>query len=200
MRMVFDCSDLQKQQLEAYLALLSKWNKAYNLTAIRDYDSMVVKHIYDSLSIIDFVEGQRVVDVGTGAGLPGIPLAIWFPDKQITLLDSNGKKTRFLTQAIFELGLTNCTVVQSRVEDFQPELKFDCITSRAFADLSKMLMLTQHLSHNKTQWLAMKGEVTASETQNLPASFNARIKKLDVPDLYEARHLVILSTDPNSFS
>lgn len=180
----------QKQQLEDYLILLSKWNNTYNLTAIKNYDEMVVKHVLDSLSIQDYVTGDSVLDVGTGAGLPGLVLAIVFPDKQFTLLDSNGKKIRFLLQAIHDLGLKNCEAIQSRVEDYQPQKSFDCITSRAFASLKEMLLLTQHLSHDKTAWLAMKGDIADEEFSDIKG---ARKINLSVPTLHEKRVLIVVT-------
>jgi len=180
----------QKQLLEDYLALLAKWNKTYNLTAITGYDEMVIKHILDSLSIKDYVAGDRVIDVGTGAGLPGLVLAIVFPNKHFTLLDSNGKKIRFLIQAIHELGLKNCEPVQSRVEDYQPQQTFDCIVSRAFADLKEMLNVTSHLAHAKAIWLAMKGDITDEELSHIS---HAKKINLSVPNLNEKRALVLIS-------
>lgn len=187
-----DLSLIQKTQIENYLALLSKWSKAYNLTAITDYDEMVVKHILDSLSIKDYVTGNRIIDVGTGAGLPGLILAIVFPDKQFTLLDSNGKKIRFLIQGIHDLGLKNCEVAQARVEDYKPEQTFDCITSRAFADLKLMLNVTQHLAHENTVWLAMKGDIADEEFGNIT---NAQKIDLTVPGLNEKRTLVVIAKE-----
>lgn len=184
-----DLSAHQKQQLEGYLALLAKWNKVYNLTAIKDYDEMVVKHILDSLSIKDYVIGDTVIDVGTGAGLPGLVLAIVFPDKHFTLLDSNGKKIRFLIQAIHELGLKNCEPVQSRIEEYKSLKLFDCIATRAFTNLTEMLTVTNHLAHAETVWLAMKGDVTDEELIHV-----RHVKKinLSVPNLNEKRTLILI--------
>lgn len=123
-------SETQHAQLLDYLALLIKWNKAYNLTAVRDPDEMVSRHLLDSLSVMSFIENGRWLDVGSGGGMPGIPLAILFPEAQVTCLDSNGKKTRFLTQVKLELKLDNLQVIHSRVEAFQPALPFDGIISR----------------------------------------------------------------------
>lgn len=179
----------QKQSLEDYLGVLSNWNKTYNLTAIKEYDEMVVKHILDSLSIKEYINGESILDVGTGAGLPGLVLAIAFPQKQFTLLDSNGKKIRFLIQAIHELGLKNCEPVQSRVEAYRPSKPFDCITTRAFADLAEMLALTQHLAHEKTVWLAMKGDISDLELREI---HHAKKINLSVPNLHETRTLVLI--------
>lgn len=181
-------SEEQKNLFENYVSLLLKWNKAFNLTAITDYDEVIVKHVLDSLSIANYVQGDHILDIGTGAGLPGLMLAIIFPQKQFTLLDSNGKKVRFLNQAIFELSLHNVTTVQTRVEKFIPNVVFDCIVSRAFADLSKMLALTKQLKHENTIYLAMK----ANAEQELEDISDAEIINLSVPHLQEKRTLIIL--------
>ncbi|MCW8903471.1 16S rRNA (guanine(527)-N(7))-methyltransferase RsmG, partial [Sedimenticola sp.] len=143
--MAIDLSERRQQLLLDYLALLLKWNKAFNLTAIRDPGEMVPRQLLDSLSILNLVQGERVLDVGTGPGLPGIPLAVAQPDRQFVLIDSNGKKTRFVQQAVVALGLDNVQVVRTRVEAYQPDAGFDTITSRAFAALPKMVQLTRHL-------------------------------------------------------
>lgn len=134
-----DINEVQKKQLSAYLDMLVKWNKAYNLTSVRTRDEMEVRHLEDSLAIRPYIKGPRILDVGTGAGLPGIPLAITMPDQEFFLLDSNGKKTRFVQQVRLELGLQNLTVVKSRVEDYQENSKFNTITSRAFSSIGRML-------------------------------------------------------------
>lgn len=146
-----------------YLALLHKWNKAYNLTAVRDIDSMVGRHILDSLAILPWVQGTQMLDVGTGAGLPGIPIAIARPDLNVVLLDSNGKKIRFLQEVKRVLGLDNVEAVQTRVESYQPIHRFDTITSRAFSDVQLMLNSTQHLIAPDGIWLAMKGRPSDEE-------------------------------------
>lgn len=184
-----------KQQLLTYLALLIKWNKAYNLTAVRNPDEMVSRHLLDSLSVAPFVAegGNRWLDVGSGGGMPGIPLAILFPDRQFTLLDSNGKKTRFLTQVKLELGLANLEVVHSRVEQYRPELSFDGITSRAFSSLADFSEWTRHLGNADTRWLAMKGVHPDDELQSLPDDFSLRsCEVLKVPGCQGQRHLLIL--------
>ena len=184
-----------KQQLLAYLALLIKWNKAYNLTAVRNPDEMVSRHLLDSLSVAPFVAegGNRWLDVGSGGGMPGIPLAILFPDRQFTLLDSNGKKTRFLTQVKLELGLANLEVVHSRVEQYRPELSFDGITSRAFSSLADFSEWTRHLGNADARWLAMKGVHPDDELQSLPGDFSVRsCEVLKVPGCQGQRHLLIL--------
>ncbi len=164
---------LSSEQLDLliqYLHLLDKWNKAYNLSAVRDIRQMLSRHLLDSLVILDKVEGERFLDVGTGAGLPGIPLAICYPDKRFTLLDSNGKKTRFLFQVKTELGLSNVNVVCERVESFQAE-GFDAITSRAYASLDLMVASTQHLLAPDGRYYALKGQYPESELSEIAKPF-----------------------------
>lgn len=157
-----------------YLQLLSKWNQNYNLTALKELDSMVTHHILDSLSILPWIEGHHVLDIGSGAGLPGIPLALVLPDKHFVLIDSNGKKTRFMQEAKRVLRLTNVDIVQTRVETFQPPIKFDTILSRAFSDLTKMLSLSRHLLAKSGMWLAMKGRVPQEELQTLDRPYQVK--------------------------
>lgn len=180
-----------QEKLDEFLALLVKWNKAYNLTAIRDPQEMVAKHIHDSLAVVPFIKGDRVLDVGTGAGFPGIPLALALPHYHFTLLDSNGKKIRFLTQVISDLNLKNVDVVQARVEEYQPETGYQTIISRAFANLSEFINKTKHLIANDGQMLAMKGKEFEEELKNY--SGHVKVHKLDVPGLDEQRHLVVVS-------
>ncbi|WP_407293908.1 16S rRNA (guanine(527)-N(7))-methyltransferase RsmG [Stutzerimonas zhaodongensis] len=190
-----DPSETQQQQLLAYLALLNKWNKAYNLTAVRDPAEMVSRHLLDSLSVLPQAEqgGARWLDVGSGGGMPGIPLAIMFPQRNFTLLDSNGKKTRFLTQVKLELSLANVEVVHSRVEAFRPAEPFTDITSRAFSSLDDFATWTRHLSDLDTRWLAMKGVQPDDELQALPADFKLEsCVVLKVPGCQGQRHLLIL--------
>jgi 16S rRNA (guanine527-N7)-methyltransferase len=188
-------SPKQQEQLLAYLALLIKWNKAYNLTAVRDPDEMVSRHLLDSLSVQPFVfaAGDNWLDVGSGGGMPGIPLAILFPERRFTLLDSNGKKTRFLTQVKLELKLANLEVIHSRVEAFKPEQPFSGIVSRAFSSLEDFANWTRHLGDGQSQWLAMKGVHPDDELQALPADFRlAATHVLKVPGCQGQRHLLIL--------
>jgi len=188
----------QQQQLLDYVLLLHKWNKAYNLTSVRHPDDMVVKHILDSLVVSPHLKGQQFIDVGTGPGLPGIPLAIANPDKQFTLLDSLGKRIRFIRQVLHELGLTNVTPVQSRVEDFTPEHGFDAVLSRAFASMSDMVSWCHHLPHAQGCFYALKGQVDQQEIDALPTDCSVTdIKALKVPGLEGARHLVILRDKSN---
>ena len=190
-----DLSSAQQQQLMAYLALLNKWNKAYNLTAVRDPAEMVSRHLLDSLSVVPHAEqgGARWLDVGSGGGMPGIPLAIMFPERNFTLLDSNGKKTRFLTQVKLELKLANVDVVHSRVEQFEPPQPFTDITSRAFSSLEDFANWTRHLGDEDSRWLAMKGVQPDDELQALPTDFQLQsCVVLKVPGCQGQRHLLIL--------
>jgi len=183
-----DISQHNQQQLLAYLQLMLKWNKAYNLTSIRELDSMVIRHVLDSLSILPFIKSSPVLDVGTGPGLPGIPLAICLPDCQFVLLDSNGKKTRFLTQCKIDLKLENIDIIHSRVEDYQPGYGFEIITCRAFAALNTILDRTQHLLTSTTRVLAMKGK---DELPELTEGYEQLAQHpLQVPWLEEDRQLI----------
>lgn len=186
-------SEGQARQLLDYMALLNKWNKAYNLTAVRNPDEMVSRHLLDSLSILPLVGAGRWLDVGSGGGMPGVILAIMLPENDFTLLDSNGKKTRFLTQVKLELGLENMQVVNSRVEAFSPDLPFDGIVSRAFSSLADFTNLTRHLSTADTRWLAMKGLYPEEELQALAEDFSVQDSiELSVPGCVASRHLLIL--------
>jgi len=178
-------------KLLEYLALLVKWNKVYNLTAIRDPRQMVVHHLLDSLAVLPYLWPGRWLDVGCGAGLPGLVLAIVHPDWPITLLDSNSKKTGFVQQAIIELGLKNAMVRCARVEEFQVTDKFDGIISRAFTELGDFLKITQHLLASQGRWVAMKG-LAEQELATVPADcLVENVVSLSVPGLDAARSLVI---------
>ena len=186
-------SDQQKQQLLALVGLLHKWYKAYNLTSVREPEAMLVKHIMDSLVVSPWLQGQRFIDVGTGPGLPGLPLAIINPDKQFFLLDSLGKRIRFIRQVILELGLKNVTPLQSRVEDFHDEAGFDGVLSRAFASLTDMLNWCGHLPAEGGCFLALKGIYPSDELTQLPEGFAlVSSHALVVPELDGERHLIIL--------
>lgn len=156
-----------EDKLMQYLLLLQKWNAAYNLTAIRDIESMVTKHLLDSLAILPFIHGTRILDVGTGAGLPGIPLALAKPNLHYVLLDSNGKKIRFLHEAKRQLDLKNTEIVEFRVENYRPTQGFDTVLSRAFSDIEDMLHKTSHLIAEQGIWLAMKGRYPEAELAKL---------------------------------
>ncbi len=180
-------------KLLAYLALLDKWNRVHNLTAVREIERMVSHHLLDSLAVAPFFDATRVLDVGSGGGLPGIPLAIARPDIDVTLIDSIAKKTAFLSQAKAELGLSNMRVVTGRVEEFQPEEKFDVIISRAFSDLREFVTLTRHLLKPAGRWLAMKGLSPHEEIAMLPDDVKFRADHaLEVPGLDAVRHLIVL--------
>ncbi|ALV94116.1 MULTISPECIES: 16S rRNA (guanine(527)-N(7))-methyltransferase RsmG [Pantoea] len=186
-------TDQQKQQLVGYVELLHKWNKAYNLTSVRDPQQMLVRHILDSVVVEPHLQGERFIDVGTGPGLPGIPLAIVRPQAHFTLLDSLGKRIRFLRQVQHELGLTNITPVQSRVEEFPAEPPFDGVISRAFASLEDMLTWCHHLPGPSGCFYALKGVRPDDEIAALPAGFTVeKIESLRVPELDGERHLVVI--------
>ncbi len=190
-----DVSDQQRSQLVGYVELLNKWNKAYNLTSVRDPSDMLVKHILDSIVVSPYLAGERFIDVGTGPGLPGIPLAIMNPDKSFVLLDSLGKRIRFIKQTLHELGINNVDPVQSRVEDFDPEDGFDAVLSRAFASMSDMVEWCHHLPRKDSGlFFALKGQLPQEEITLLPEWCSVTdVKALKVPELEGERHLVILS-------
>ena len=203
--------DAQIEQLKAYLELLQRWNKVYNLTAIRNPADMLPLHIYDSLAVLPYVRGKAVLDVGSGAGLPGIPLAIMCPDTGVVMLDSNGKKTRFIQQAIIQLKLDNTSVVHERIETFKPNqasamlehsvkekslndkgmLFFDAIISRAFSTLLDFVSATSPFLSKSGVMYAMKGRIPYDEIKTLPADYKvSSIKPLAVPGVIGERHLI----------
>ena len=171
--------------------LLDKWNKAYNLSAIRNIHEMLDRHLIDSLSIAKAIEGERFIDVGTGPGLPGIPLAIFYPDKQFSLLDSNGKKTRFLQQAKMELGLANIEVFNERVEEHQTDKPYDGVLSRAFASLQDMLDGAGHLCAENGHYYAMKGLYPEMELQAISKPY--KVQAITWSGNEVERHLVVIS-------
>ncbi|SMC21214.1 16S rRNA (guanine527-N7)-methyltransferase [Andreprevotia lacus DSM 23236] len=187
-------SDAQQQSLLAYVELLAKWNKTYSLTAIREPERMVPHHLLDSLAPLQHFkagDNARILDVGSGFGTPGIPLAIARPDWQLVLLDSNHKKTTFLRQAIVDLKLANVTVVTERVEAYRPEAPFNVITSRAFSDLAEFVKLTRHLLADDGEWAALKGVYPHEEIALLPADLKVTgVDTLNVPGIDAERHLV----------
>jgi 16S rRNA (guanine527-N7)-methyltransferase len=181
-------------QLLAYLQLLEQWNKTYSLTAVRDPAEMVTRHVLDSLAVLPWTSEGRLLDAGSGAGLPGIPLAIMRPELTVTLLDSAGKKIRFLNHIKRTLKMANIEAVQQRLESYADEGVFDVIISRAFSDLAKFAVAARHLAANTTRLLAMKGKFPESELSGLPDWIQLNsVEKLTIPGLHEDRHLVIMS-------
>lgn len=187
-------TDLQLQQLDAYLQLMIKWNKAYNLTAIREPERMVSLHLLDSLAVYPYLkDASSIIDVGTGGGLPGVVLAIMNPQQSITLLDSNGKKTRFLVQVKAALNLENLTVINSRVEEYQPEEPFAMIVSRAFASLADMVHWCRHLLAEKGCFMAMKGQYPEEEIEAIAQHYQVtHCYPLQVPGVEGERHLLAI--------
>lgn len=189
-----ELTDGQKQQLLAYVGLLHKWNKAYNLTSVRDPEQMLIRHIMDSIVVNPYLKGEKFIDVGTGPGLPGIPLAIVRPEAQFTLLDSLGKRIRFIRQVLHEVGITNVNPVQSRVEEFSTPDCFDGVISRAFASLQDMVSWCHHLPAENGKFYALKGVISEDEIKQIPDGFQVKdIIRLNVPELEGERHLVIIS-------
>jgi len=179
------------ERLLDYVELLLRWNSAYNLTAVREPGEIVTRHLLDSLAIAPLVRGVNLADLGTGAGLPGIPLAILEPSRKHTLIDSNGKKIRFLREAVRTLMLDNVRVEQSRVEAARGQ--YDCITARAFTTLKQMLTLGGHLLAQGGVWLALRGQLEVEDVTDLPAGFRVvDVRPLQVPGLAAARHVVIV--------
>lgn len=187
-------SDKQVSQLIQYVEMLVKWNKAYNLTSVRDPSDMLVKHIMDSLMVGPCIQGDRFIDVGTGPGLPGIPLAILYPEKQFTLLDSLGKRITFLRQVVFQLKLENVYPLLNRVEKFQPDQLFDGVLSRAFASLNDMVSWCKHLTASeKGRFYALKGQYPEDELSQLPEEIKLVTSyPIVVPQLQGERHLIEL--------
>ncbi|MBT3198057.1 MAG: 16S rRNA (guanine(527)-N(7))-methyltransferase RsmG [Gammaproteobacteria bacterium] len=177
--------------MEDYLDLLVKWNRTYNLTAIRDRKRMVTHHILDSLSVIPLLSAKRVADLGSGAGLPGIPIALLHPEREVVMVDSNVKKSRFIQQAILELGLIHASVVHSRAEQFQPRALFDGVVSRAFSSLSQFLSLAAPLLSPGGQAIAMKGKWSKGEEERVTGYELEEVTAVVVPGLYAERHIVV---------
>ena len=193
----FELNDAQYAQLIDYLALLTKWNAVYNLTAVRDPAQMVTQHLLDSLAAVPAFSGARnVLDVGAGGGLPGIVLAIARPEMRVSMIDTVHKKTAFLTQAKAELGLANVTVYTARVEELQVPQKFDAITSRAFAELNDFINWSAHLLEKGGRFIALKGVMPKAEIERLPAGWKvAEVQPLQVPGLDAERHLVFIEAE-----
>ena len=187
----------QQEKLLAYLALLDKWNSAYNLSGIRDKAQMVPYHLLDSVALVPHITGNTILDVGTGAGLPGIVLAICFPGKHFLLLDSNGKKTRFLFQVKTELGLDNVSVFHARAENFQSPEQIDIVLCRAFAGLDKFVRQCAPLVSQSGTLLAMKGQYPAAEIAALPDDFTVTaVTEMTIPGIEGSRHLIEIRRSP----
>ena len=187
-------SEKQVQLLVQYVELLHKWNKAYNLTSVRDPQQMLVKHIMDSLMVGDVLEGTNFIDVGTGPGLPGIPLAILYPERNFVLLDSLGKRITFLRQVVFQLKLTNVEPIKSRIEEYHTDTPFDGVLSRAFSSLNDMVSWCSHLvtvEHGK--FFALKGQFPKDELEQIPDNIKlVSSHKIIVPELIGERHVIVL--------
>jgi 16S rRNA (guanine527-N7)-methyltransferase len=190
----FTAERIKLEQLLAFIELLIKWNKVYNLTAIGDKHAMASLHILDSLTLSPYIRGQQIIDIGTGAGLPGIPLAIYHPEQQFTLIDSNAKKTRFVQQVSLELKLTNVAIFHTRVEDFNPNARFDTLICRAFSKLTNIINLTSHLLTENGLLLAMKGEVPTNELIVLRCSY--QLIHLHIPTINVNRCLICIGNIP----
>ncbi|MBB3061547.1 16S rRNA (guanine(527)-N(7))-methyltransferase RsmG [Microbulbifer rhizosphaerae] len=191
-----ELSPEQQDKLLQYLELFARWNAAYNLSAIRDPAQMLERHIIDSLSVVNLCghDASSLIDVGSGGGLPGIPLAIVHPGRQVTLLDSNGKKARFLFQVASQLPLANVQVINERVEEFSPAEKFDGVVSRAFASLADMIAGSEHLLAPGGKFYAMKGRLPQDELSALPKGIKVeQVHPLSVPGCDAERHLIVLS-------
>lgn len=185
----------QEARLLAYLELIGKWNRTYNLTAIHEPERMLTHHLLDSLAILPMLEPTSLLDVGSGAGLPGIPLAIARPELAVTLLDSSQKRCGFMRQAAIQFALNNVTVVHARAEDFHPESPFPQIVSRAFSDLSEFVRVTHHLLAEGGHWLAMKGLYPDEEIAMLVGACACRHDRLHVPGLDAERHIIVMEMD-----
>jgi 16S rRNA (guanine527-N7)-methyltransferase len=194
-------SDLQIAQLLDYIDLLSKWNKVYNLTSIDDKSQMLILHLFDSLSVLNKIKDissqisqpVSIIDVGTGGGLPGIPLAICLPKVGFTLLDARDKKIRFLQQVVSQLKLDNVHPIHSRAEKYHPDIKFGMVITRAFSSIKDMLGICSHLCHTNGSFLAMKGKKTVSEISQIPEEYKIQtMEPLNVYKLDAIRHLIIL--------
>jgi len=187
-------TEQQINLLIQYVELLNKWNKAYNLTSVRDPSEMLIKHIMDSLMVGEILKGENFIDVGTGPGLPGIPLAILYPERNFVLLDSLGKRITFLRQVVFQLKLTNVTPVKARVEDYQGEQPFDGVLSRAFSSLTDMVTWCQHLiAPDQGRFYALKGQYPQDEITQLPENINLiESYVIEVPELVGERHVLEL--------
>lgn len=182
-----------RTQLLQHLALLEKWNRIHNLTAIRDAAKAVSVHLLDSLAVVPYLNGKQLLDAGSGAGFPGIPIAVFRPEMQVDLLDSSHKKCAFLKQAVAELGLKNVRVACERAESWRPARQFDCIVSRALAEIAELVALTAHLLAPGGVIAAMKGVYPFEEIERIPPDFRVKeVRALAVPGLDAERHLVMI--------
>ena len=194
LQMGLDLPPGRAQTLADYLVLLDKWNRISNLTAVRDPEQMVCRHVLDSLSVLPFLHGHRVLDIGTGAGLPGIPLAVACPEREFVLLDSNSKKIRFVTHAISALNLANIHALAERVEKLQDPQRFDTLISRALGSIADMLAVAGHLCAPGGRFLAMKGVYPQEELAAIPAPYQVlAVEELRVPGVEGRRHAVIIA-------
>lgn len=192
--MQIEAGEDQQAKLLHFIELLYKWNKAYNLTAIRNKNDMLTLHIFDSLSLLPYLGGARhILDIGSGAGLPGIPLAILQPHRKFVLLDSNGKKTRFIKQALIELKLNNVSVAHTRIEKYSPQENFDCITTRAFATITETIEMIEHFLSDEAQILFMKSNTAEKELAEVDSVYNKQVVSLNVPGINAPRTLAILT-------
>jgi 16S rRNA (guanine527-N7)-methyltransferase len=183
-------------RLLQYLELIRKWNRVYNLTAIKDSEQMLSHHLLDSLSIVPYLRGSRILDIGSGAGLPGIPVALSCPDRHVVMMDASGKKARFVQQAITELVLDNAESVHARAEDYTVSEGFDTVVSRAFSSLADFVQLALPFVRPSGQLLAMKGRYPVQELEELPAGIRVvAVHRLEVPLLDSERHLVEMTRE-----
>jgi len=193
-RMKLQITPPVQSRLLAYVSLLVKWNQVFNLTAIHDPQQMVIRHLLDSLSLVPYIRGPRLVDVGSGAGLPGIPLALVFPEHEVVLLDSQAKKIRFITQVVADLGIPNILIAHTRVEDYHPQQMFDTVISRAFATLMEFAGATQHLCRGGGYMLAMKGKFPQNELDEIhKTGRKIDVIPVQVPGLDAQRHIIKMS-------
>lgn len=187
-------TDTMHHQMLAHTALLARWNRRLNLTAITDPVEMVVQHVLDCMAVGPLLGGNRILDIGSGGGFPGIPLAVIYPDKDFFLLDSRGKRAEFLRHSVGKMGLSNTTIVKMRVEDYQPKEKFDTLVTRAFSSLEETLSRTRALQNPNTRLLAMKGKYPSKEISSLPDPVRRKLKveSINVPFLDAKRNVVVI--------